>query len=486
VKSWFRTRWFWSALIPLTVLIAGVLFLRHDVTNVMHPSLDKLAAVSLEQRWSHPEMLKIRELGDKAVPPLRRVLREKDSPTTHFLLWVKSKWPGVTKYCPFIIPDANKLTERRWTACQVLQTLGPAGRSAVPELIQVMASKDGFDVNGGSMALWAVGVDAEVCDQLDEVLEKGTSSFGRSQIVMALGNVKPPSARTLRALTRALTDPYPGVPKYAAETLGRLGVASPAVISGLTNLLSSSTDDLTVITASVALWELEKDSRSVTSRVFEVLEKQLLLPRPPPVGGGTGGQGVDATEQIFLAAAGLFAEAKLGAAEKAKALTLLESFCEKSGRIFVRMLLLPPMIELGLSREKCIDVCSTGLRQEEAYYRIQAAQLLTAVGDKFSLDGIDLDTLVHDKEVGVRVSGALLHWRKNKQATAVVPVLIDALDRKKHQSYYYAEILPTALKALGEIGPPAHDAADSLTAVTRDPNPTVAKLAAEALAKVHK
>jgi len=68
----------------------------------------------------------------------------------------------------------------------------------------------------------------------------------------------------------------------------------------------------------------------------------------------------------------------------------------------------------------------------------------------------------------------------------VVPALIKALNRNRHQSYYYAEILPTALKALGEIGPGARDAAEGLTTVTRDPNPTVAKLAAEALANVRK
>jgi len=52
-----------------------------------------------------------------------------------------------------------------------------------------------------------------------------------------------------------------------------------------------------------------------------------------------------------------------------------------------------------------------------------------AVGRRYPLDGIDLDALMLDKEVGVRVCGAILHWRKNKQATGVVPVLIEALDQ---------------------------------------------------------
>ena len=159
------------------------------------------------------------------------MLREKDKPTTRFLLWLRGKWPGAVKYYSHF-PDVKKMTERRATACQVLQLLGPAGRSAGPELVKVMASKDPMDVNAAAMALWAVGIDSDICELLDEVLEKGTSGFGRLQFVNALASVKPPSARTLNALTKSLTDTSPSVPSYAAESLGRLGVASPPVISG--------------------------------------------------------------------------------------------------------------------------------------------------------------------------------------------------------------------------------------------------------------
>ena len=109
-----------------------------------------------------------------------------------------------------------------------------------------------------------------------------------------------------------------------------------------------------------------------------------------------------------------------------------------------------------------------------------------AVGSRYPLDGVDLDTLIHDKELGVRVCGASVHWHKNKQAAAVVPALIEALDRNKHQSYYYAQILPIALRTLGEIGPEAREATEVLTAVASDPNPAVAKMAADALASVRR
>jgi hypothetical protein len=483
MRRWFQSRRLWLALLIVLIPIGALVLLQQSTVNPLHPALDKLAAVSISERWSHPEMIKIRQRGKDAVPSLRQVLREKDRPATQILLWLKGKWPGITRFYPYI-PDPKKLTERRWAACQVLQTLGPAGRAAAPELIKVMASKDPGDVNGGSMALWAVGVDADVCERLDEVLEKGTAGFGRSQIIMALANVKPPSERTLKALTRALTDASPYVPSYAADALGRLGVATPAVIGGLKTLISTSTNDLTTITASVVLWQLEKDSGSVTGRVVQVLERQLIAPISPPIGGGSGGQGVDATEQMFMKSAALFSEMDLDENENAKMLGLLESFCDKSGRIFIRMLLLPSMMKLGFPREKCVEVCSTGLQREENYYRLQAAQLLAVVAEKYPVDEINLNELIQDKDVGIRVYTAKIHWRKNKRADLVVPVLTEALDRNKHQSYYYAEILPAALNALAEIGADARAAENAVRILTQDPDPRTAKLATETLRKI--
>jgi HEAT repeat protein len=470
-----------AALLP----VFGWLFLRHETVNEMYPALDKLSAISLSERWSHPEMVRIRQLGAAAIPSLRRVLREKDRPTTRLLLWLKGKWPPMTRFYRHM-PDTKKMAERRWTACQVLQTLGPAAKSAVPELIRVIESTDPGDVNGGAMALWAVGIDADTCERLDESLEKGKAGFGRTLIINALGSVKPPSTRTLNALTKALADSSPYVQETAAETLGRLRVATPEVINGLKGLQSSSSNDLTTVSCSVALWQLQKDERASANGVLPVLERLLQNPIPPPLGGGNGGQGVDATEQIFMKGAELFREMGLGETEKARALGILESFCEKSGRIFICMLLLPAMMELGLAKEKCIDVCETGLRQEEYYYRLQAAQLLVAVAGKFPANEVKVEELIRDKDLGVRVYAAKIHWRKHKSADAVVPVLTEALDRKKHQSYYYPEILNAALSELGEIGSEARAARSDVATLTQDPNPQIAKLATDTLNKLGK
>jgi len=189
---------------------------------------------------------------------------------------------------------------------------------------------------------------------------------------------------------------------------------------------------------------------------------------------------------LFMAAGELFRGMNLGEPDKLKALTLLEEWNEKSGRIFVRMLLLPPMMDLGLPRPKCVEVCETGLNQTEDYYRLQAARLLAMVSEKHSVDELNLDALIRDRDIGVRVYAAKIHWLKKRQAKAVVPVLIESLDRSKYQSYYYMEIQPVALTVLGDIGPESNEAIGTLKQLMHDPNPAIVKQASEALVKIRK
>ena len=219
---------------------------------------------------------------------------------------------------------------------------------------------------------------------------------------------------------------------------------------------------------------------------FQVLEKQLVNGFPPLPGGGSGGQGVTAAEGLFMMGGTLFQKMHLSESEKAKALMILESCCEKSDRIFIRMLLLPAMIDLGFPPDKCLAVCRTCLDRNEEYYRIQAAGLLANYGERHSVAEINLDGLIRDRDVGVRVYAAKVHWLKNRQAHAVVPVLIEVLDRSKHQSYSYAEVQPVALAVLGDIGPEAHEAVGTLDKIIHDPNPAIVKLAAEALVKIRR
>src|SRR5207249_4569233 len=140
-------------------------------------------------------------------------------------------------------------------------------------------------------------------------------------------------------------------------------------------------------------------------------------------GGGSGGQGISAGDQMFMGAAELFRKMDLSESEQSRALSLLEAWGDKSERIFIRMLLLPAMIDLGYPREKCVEVCTNGLHQPENYYRLQTARLLTAAGDRCPINDIDLEALLHDADVGVRIYAAKIHWHKNREAHVVVPIL---------------------------------------------------------------
>ena len=52
------------------------------------------------------------------------------------------------------------------------------------------------------------------------------------------------------------------------------------------------------------------------------------------------------------------------------------------------------------------------------------------------------------------------------------------------ESYYYAEILPAALAALGEIGAEGRETEGVLDTIGQDPNLAIAKLGREALAEI--
>ena len=484
MKLKVRSPWFWLPALLVALVLGIMLYLQQSMVNTMHPALDRLSKLPLSQRWSDPDMLKIRALGEKAVPELRRVLREKGSATTRFLLWLKPNWPRVKKISSHW-PDPAKLTERRATACQVIESLGPAARSAAPDLIAIYQGNDLRDFNMAFSALNAIGIDSKICDRLDGLMEAGVTNWAHSQLLMMLSSVKPPSARTLKVVATALSDPSPHVQHYAARTLGDFGVASPEIIAALKHLQASTSDPLTLVSALSATWKLEKDSGHVVSTLFPVFENGIANFKPSLMS-GSGGQGVEAGDQVFMEASDVLTKMKLDDRDKAEALRLFEAYCEKSGRIFVRMLLLPGMIQLGYPADKCRDVCRDGLDAPEDYYRKQAAQLLFEVAETYPVDEFDLERLLHDKDVGVRVYIAKVHWLKHHDAKAVVPVLVESLDRSSHQSYYYPQILNAALHLLGEIGPDAREAAEPLKNIQQDPDPAVAKLAAETLSKIQK
>jgi hypothetical protein len=154
------------------------------------------------------------------------------------------------------------------------------------------------------------------------------------------------------------------------------------------------------------------------------------------------------------------------------------------------MMLLPEMVKLGLDLEKAAKVCRAGLSAEEDYYRLQAARLIVRLCDKWKAavaDKVSVPGMLGHADLGVQVCDAQVYWNtqgEKRQAGLILPVLLDALNAKKHQSYYYPEIQTTALNLLSEMGPQARPALAPLRELEKDVNPAVAKRATQTREKV--
>ncbi len=474
MKSIIRTSAIWAVLLLLLLLVGTAVAL--ETPNPISPALDRLAAIDFNERWSQPEMVTIRALGAKGVADLRRTFTDIESRRTRALLWLKTKWPGAPKYIPNY-PDPRKLVERRLTACQVLSILGPAGKAAAPELIK-MFKNDGSSVFAAAMALQEVGIDAGICERLAELVEEGISPFGQEEAIYMFLHPKSPSPKVVKVLASSLTHSSAGVQGAAAYTIGYLKVSSPEILSHL-RTLQTSDEKKCAIEASSALWNLETNKDKILLPLFKLLNDELLNYRHPKPGSPASGLGP--SESLFVAADDLFTKMPLSAEERIQALHLLESCCEKSGRIYLRLSLLRSMLQLGFPAEKGIEICRAGLKSNENFHRLIAAQSLAEIAEKYPGEDVDFEELLHDSYVGVRVNAAKGVWLKTRNATELAPVLVDALDRAKYQEQSYPDIQSTALEVLALIGPEAKSAAKAVESLRNDPDPKVANLACETL-----
>src|SRR5262249_22043517 len=146
--------------------------------------------------------------------------------------------------------------------------------------------------------------------------------------------------------------------------------------------------------------------------------------------------------------------------------------------------LLGTMLQLGFPVQKAVQLCRAGIESSERFHRLQAVDILCELAEKYSVEGIDFGELLKNDYVLVRVYAAKELWLKKRNATELVPVLVDALDRSKYQEYHYSDIQSTALEVLGMIGPQATGAAKTLELLKTDPDPVVAKAATETLRRI--
>lgn len=478
----FRYRWGLAAVCVFALLVVAATFsVDRSVNNVMHPALDTLASLPIGDRWSHPEFSRIRALGEDAVPPLRRVLREKDSVTTKILLWLRVKWPGVEVHLSSY-PDPLTIEERRDTACQVLHHLGVVGRSAAPELISILRNEDMRHINFAIMALWQVGVEKDALASVERVYRTANSDTVRNYAVSVLGRFGHESPEVAETLDSALSDSSVSVRNTAAHSLGLLGRKHPTVVTGLINMRDTATNNLSVVISIESLRKLDAWNESMKPMLLDTLNRQLNVPRPV----SPGGQGSFDGDNVFSKAGEILRELELTGLEQSQALDLFARWIKGADNIWNEIVLIPTLIDLGYSESECVSLIERGLaRNEQFYNRIYAARALPNLVEKFGPESISLAELMNDGELGVRVFAAQAHWGAYRNVSVILPILIDALDVNQHQSYYYdALVQPSVISFLGEMGADAEDAASSLESLTQDPNSRIAELAATALKEI--
>jgi HEAT repeat protein len=472
-----------AALLAAALLTA--FFLSSNGATDLDPAINTLAKLQIQDRWSHPEMLKIRAMGEKALPDLRVVLRERHHPAIKLRREAQKRFPKAA--AKFGTVDDRHLRERVWVVCQAIQTLGATARPAAPELIELLAENDNTLLNGTTMALHAIGIDREITDRLDVLVEK--NALGQWQKVFALramGRVTPPSDRSLAAIAKGLSDSSDQVQRASAEAAGTLGVSNAFIIAGLKFMQTNAVDDVVAIKACAALWKLTKDRELALRGVLPRLERRLSQPLDAHPRPGDSGQGISHGDQLFLDAAEMIRIMKLEDPDRTRARLLFENWGYKAGRIFVDMLLLPATFELGMPESKCLSICKEGLERKEDYYRIQAARLLATISERFTIDDELLKSLLADTDPNVRMYAAKIHWAKHRDASVVTPILAETLDRLKHHSYWYEHNVHIALETLRDIGPPARQAIPALEKASNDPNPKIVTLAQAALVRIRK
>jgi HEAT repeats len=143
----------------------------------------------------------LRQMGSQAVPSLRRMLRARDSRLRVKVVAFCAKRPWIP--IRFRAP-AEKLHRR---ALFGIRTLGPVGKPAVPELIELLTDPSAPTRAYAAFALSQVGPEANIA--IPELIKRLTDEDG---------NVRAATCRTLRQAGPSAREALPGLIRCLRDT----------------------------------------------------------------------------------------------------------------------------------------------------------------------------------------------------------------------------------------------------------------------------
>jgi len=185
----------------------------------------------------------IRAFGTNAVPHLIRMLDARESRLkTSFNEWADYLSSSLIRF------RFASVATRQIQAASACQELGPIAAAAIPSLARLIGDPQ--------LGYWAVAALAEISPQTFPLLTNALNSPWPATRFAAAGHLRlaRPREQAVPPLLLALTSQESEMRSVAAESLGALGVHSPAVIAALTASLDDPNTNVRVSAACSLGW----------------------------------------------------------------------------------------------------------------------------------------------------------------------------------------------------------------------------------------
>jgi HEAT repeat protein len=256
-------------------------------------------------------------------------------------------------------------------AIRAAGAMGPAAKSAVPELLNIILDDDtGFLEAQVALALGKIG--SAAVPSLCAALSNESAKVRRGS-AFALGLIGPKAYEAVPDLTKALKDDEPLVRALSAESLGKIGQEAEPATPALTKALKDDDADVRINSA-VALWRIGKHAAGI-----DVLAAAVTQSQGP-------------SRKAAVAALG-----QVGAAAKPA---------------------LPALVK--------------ALGDKDAEVRLESVKTLGILGPLAKGTGAKITPLLHDKSVPVRLHAVHAIWKTEKKISKKgIEILEQALDEEE-------------------------------------------------------
>jgi len=183
----------------------------------------------------------IRAIGSNAVPHLVKILDARESR-------FKTSFNETADRQSFIRFRFTPLAARQTQAAMACQELGPIAAPAIPSLAKL--------IDDPELGMWAIAAVAEIGPQTFPLLTNALRSRHIENRLAAVGCLRfaRPRERAVVPLLAALHEQEYRMRAIAAESLGALGLPSPAVLTALTACLDDRVTDVRLHAARSLGW----------------------------------------------------------------------------------------------------------------------------------------------------------------------------------------------------------------------------------------